>query len=427
VTQSWVGGDIAGLHTMATMTAAAPAAMRDVVHALSAKVDDLVGAAGWSGGAAEAFQKRWTADSISAGSLADVVGNVGSVLGDLADNLDKVNMALYNAEYEATKAGAPIGPDGAPGTIVSSAGPPSGPAVTALQTYCDEYDTAMQLAKGFRLDAATKLSDLYDQISYQPGHQNNPDQWATLGDYVRGLYAVPDEMGRVTRGRLDGMDERIKRARHDLRAAKEEYAAKSLKLPAENAAKAAHKGVFAEFKQLKADLESAERLERKLPLCAELNTKLSDIGKAIPEIGKVTSKLPDFLKEVPVVDVLATSVIVGFQVKDDVEKGWSGQHAVAADVTAGAAGLGAGAITLAVASGPGFLVAAGAGAVAVGVGAFAYQGFHEHWSEDIHDHGVAGGIERGVGHMFQHTGKEFVDIGKGIGGAAASAWHSVFG
>ncbi|MGA9308869.1 MAG: hypothetical protein WBV74_00665 [Pseudonocardiaceae bacterium] len=69
----------------------------------------------------------------------------------------------------------------------------------------------MQLAKGFRLDAASKLSDLYDQISYQPSHQNNPDQWATLGDYVRGLYAVPDEMGRVTRGRLDGMDERIKK------------------------------------------------------------------------------------------------------------------------------------------------------------------------------------------------------------------------
>jgi hypothetical protein len=76
--------------------------MRDVVPALSTKVDDLVSAAGWSGGAAEAFQKRWTADSISAGSLADVVGDVGGVLGDLADNLDKVNMALYNAEYEAT-------------------------------------------------------------------------------------------------------------------------------------------------------------------------------------------------------------------------------------------------------------------------------------------------------------------------------------
>ncbi|MGC1734529.1 MAG: hypothetical protein WA731_18055, partial [Pseudonocardiaceae bacterium] len=326
--ESWVGGDIAGLHTMAAMTSGAPAAMRDVVHALSTNVDDLVGAAGWSGGAAEAFQKRWTADSISAGSLADVVGNVGGVLGDLAANLDKVNMALYNAEYEATKAGAPIGPDGTPGTIVSSAGAPAGPAVTALQTYCDEYDAAMQLANGFRLDAATKLSDLYDQIS----HQNNPDQWATLGDYVRGLYAVPDEKGRMTRGRLAGMDERIKRARQDLRSAKKAYAAKGLKLPESNAAKAAHKGVFAEFNQLKADLESAEQLERKLPLSAELNTKLSDIGKAIPEIGKVTSKLPDFLKEVPVVDVLATGVAVGFQVKDDMEKGWSGQHAVAADV-----------------------------------------------------------------------------------------------
>jgi len=412
---------------MAITTAAVPAAMRDVVHALSAKVDDLVGAAGWSGGAAEAFQKRWTADSISAGSLADVVGHVGGVLGDLATNLDKVNMALYNAEYEATKAGAPVGPDGTPGTIVSSAGAPSGPAVTALQSYCDEYDAATQLAKGFRLDAATKLSDIYDQISYQPGHQNNPDQWATLGDCVRGLYAVPDEKGRVTRGRLAGMDERIKNARRDLRAAKQEYAAKGLKLPDGNAAKSAHKGVFAEFKQLKADLESAESLERKLPLSAELNTKLSDIGKAIPEIGKITSKLPDFLKEVPVVDVLATGVAVGFQVKDDMEKGWSGQHAVAADVTAGAAGLGAGAIAFAVATGPVSFAAIGAGAVAVGVGAFVYQGFHEHWSEDIHNDGVVGGVKTGVVHMGQHAAQEFADIGRGIGGAATSAWHSVFG
>lgn len=190
---------------------------------------------------------------------------------------------------------------------------------------------------------------------------------------------------------------------------------------------AAHTGVFAEFRQLKADLDSAESLERKLPLSAELNTKLSDIGKAIPEIGKITSKLPDFLKEVPVVDVLATGVGAGFQIKDDMEKGWSAQHAVAADVTAGAAGLGAGALTVAVASGPVSLVAVGAGAAAVGVGALVYQAFHEHWSEDIHDHGVVGGVSRGVGHMFAHAGNEFADIGKGVGGAATSVWHSVSG
>lgn len=427
MTTSWVGGNIADLHTMAATTEAAPAAMRDVVHALSAKVDDLVDAAGWSGGAADAFRKRWTADSISAGSLADVVGHVGGVLGDLATNLDKVNMTLYNAAYEATKAGAPVGPDGRPGTIVSPASAPPGPAVTALQTYCDEYDAAMQLARGFRLDAASKLSDICDQISYQPGHQNNPDQWVTLGDYLRGLYAIPDDKGRATRARLAGMDERIKQARRDLKAAKQAYAAKGLKLPKGNAASAAHKGVFAEFRQLKADLDSAESLERKLPLSAELNTKLSDIGKAIPEIGKVTSKLPDFLNEVPVVDVLATGVGAGFQIKDDMEKGWSARHAVAADVTAGGAGLVAGAGVVAIASGPVSLVAVGAGAAAVGVGALVYQGLHEHWREDIHDHGVVGGVSRGVGHMFAHAGKEFADIGKGIGNAASEAWHSMFG
>jgi hypothetical protein len=85
------------------------------------------------------------------------------------------------------------------------------------------------------------------------------------------------------------MDERIRRARQDLRAAKEEYATKGLKLPDCNAAKAAHKEVFVEFERLKEDLQGAERLEQKLPLCPELNTKLSDIGEAILEISKVTS------------------------------------------------------------------------------------------------------------------------------------------
>jgi hypothetical protein len=43
------------------------------------------------------------------------------------------------------------------------------------------------------------------------------------------------------------------------------------------------------------------------------------------------------------------------------------------------------------------------------------SGLHEHWSEDIHNDGVVGGIEAGVKHMGLHVSKEFADIGKGIG------------
>lgn len=46
MTQSWVGGDLAGMRQMGTTMRAAPAEMTDVVHVLSSKIDSLVGDAG---------------------------------------------------------------------------------------------------------------------------------------------------------------------------------------------------------------------------------------------------------------------------------------------------------------------------------------------------------------------------------------------
>lgn len=55
----------------------------------------------------------------------------------------------------------------------------------------------------------------------------------------------------------------------------------------------------------------------------------------------------------------------------------------------------------------------GGGAVVVGVGDFAYQGFHEHWSEDIHDHGVIAGLGTGVDNMGKNTGGDMKDMAVG--------------
>ncbi|MBK3581866.1 hypothetical protein JHN63_50635, partial [Streptomyces sp. MBT65] len=44
--------------------------------------------------------------------------------------------------------------------------------------------------------------------------------------------------------------------------------------------------------------------------------------------------------------------------------------------------------------------------------------FHEHWSEDIHDHGVVGGVLTGAGHVATETGDDVVRLGKDI-------WHGV--
>ncbi|GAB2935887.1 hypothetical protein GCM10027047_35730 [Rhodococcus aerolatus] len=50
----------------------------------------------------------------------------------------------------------------------------------------------------------------------------------------------------------------------------------------------------------------------------------------------------------------------------------------------------------------------------------AYEAFHEHWSEDVHDHGVIAGILHGSGDVLSNTGGDLKDL-------ATGAWHSVFG
>lgn len=63
----------------------------------------------------------------------------------------------------------------------------------------------------------------------------------------------------------------------------------------------------------------------------------------------------------------------------------------------------------------------------VGVGDLAYQGFHEHWAEDIHQHGVAEGVLTGIAHMGENTGKDPEDMFVGIGHGAMNVWHKVVG
>jgi hypothetical protein len=52
-------------------------------------------------------------------------------------------------------------------------------------------------------------------------------------------------------------------------------------------------------------------------------------------------------------------------------------------------------------------------------GAYAVdKAFHEHWSEDIHDHGVIGGVAQGSWNVVKGAGTSIVDDAKGV-------WHGV--
>ncbi len=44
--------------------------------------------------------------------------------------------------------------------------------------------------------------------------------------------------------------------------------------------------------------------------------------------------------------------------------------------------------------------------------------FHEHWSEDVHDHGVVGGVLHGAGNVASETAGDVGRLGKDV-------WHGV--
>lgn len=433
--QSWVGGDIAGLANMGTSLSAAPADMKGVVDELSSKVDALVNDTGWQGDAAENFRKKWSTDAITSGGLSDVVGQVGAILSDLATKLQQVENALHDAANEAAKQHVPIGPNGNLMPMMT-ANPPSqqvSATLQAAQTYSQEYTAALQMAEGFRLNAASSLSDLYDQIG-PDSSLGTPDQWTTIGDYLRGLYTVPNEKNsRILKdgdAKLQAAKDGMNQARKDLKAAKSAYQAKGLKLPSSSDAKLEHSKALSELDDLKTNLSAAKAGDGELSLSNFLNTKLGDIASEIPVLSKFSKLegLVDAIKDIPVIDIAASGAVAALQYKDDVNKGWSSGHAAGADFGAAAIGIGAGVgATVALATLPAWGTAAAAGIVAVGVGDIAYQAFQENWSEDDAQHGgFWGGTLAGTGHVFENVGKDIAHMGEDVWNGVKSLWNDVF-
>jgi hypothetical protein len=67
------------------------------------------------------------------------------------------------------------------------------------------------------------------------------------------------------------------------------------------------------------------------------------------------------------------------------------------------------------------------GVVAVGVGELGTSVIHEHWDEDIHRYGIAGGLAHGAGDIAVNTGKGVADFAGAVGGTVGGVWHRVFG
>lgn len=432
---SWVGGDIAGLQHMGAAMKRAQPETADIVKALDQKVDDLANDAEWRGESAERFRKIWSADSITVGALNSTVAGAGSHIQALGDTLQKYENTLHESADQYRKQGAQIGPNGEPLPVTVTGDPGKSPAKEALEAarqYKEIYDSTMALAKEAKIQTAASLSEALGYVL--PDESGNssvsPDTWATAADYVRGLYAIPNEKLKNVGDLLKELNEardNFKATRGPLRDAKAEYAAKGLTLPASSDPALAHSKALSELNQAADDFSRARAPGGVLPGSTWLNVKLGDLPKlaGAGDLAKVLPKELGFLKDIPVLDIAATGFVGAVQAQDDHDRGWSNLRSYATDIGAGALGLAAG--TAAVVFAPeeaavGAVAVVGGGLV-MGVGNIAYDAFHEHWSEDVHDHGVVAGIADGIGHSVwggvKDTGTQIADVSK-------SVWHSIF-
>lgn len=432
--ESWLGGDLGSLHTAVDTLEPCEARTKTAINYIDQDVRKISQDAGWTGDAAAAFAAHWEVASVAATAVGTFCSAAAKVLSTLADQLGRVENALRQAAADARAQGAPIGVDGQPPIGPMSTADPGYDATVA---YGAEWQQAQQLARGFRVEANRALLDLLTEIMKIIDHGGDTTGLAgadkvALADYLRGIGAIPAAI-------RDHLDQLVGTARTDYNAARTAWqeardaTPPGQRMPAE--VKAARSAALKELQNLQNELNALDHVPH--PVAKLLNVDVGDVVGTLPRVGGAFadatdgSKALNFLSDVPVIDVAAAGLGTYFQSTDDIAKGEHPVRAIAQDATANVVGLGAGAAAgtgaIAVAAGfgaaPVAAVGAGAlvgGAVAIGVGDLVYEGFHEHWDEDIQQHGVVGGIASGVGHTVENTGRDMANLAKGI-------WHGVFG
>ncbi|AKJ09700.1 hypothetical protein ABB07_06595 [Streptomyces incarnatus] len=424
MSDSWVGGDIGGLRTMADTYKNAKDKLDGIVKPLSSAVDKLVDDASWKGEAASTFRGKWSEDAVAAGGFAELVHATGGILETLANALSTCETSLQNAQHIAAGKGVSTDAKGAPLPIMT-ANPPSAAdqkAVSAMNEYTTARNEILRTAQHARLVAAQQLQKLYDKATAKDGV--SPGDKITLYDALRTLYAYDAEDARAggieARKHIDAAKAEAKAAKKQLGAERKVFQQQGRKMPDDLPAKSAYRDAVTKVDSLEEAIARADNGSTNLPYDRALNVKLADAADAL-RLGKGLEALPDVFKELPVLDVAAAGACGVLEAKGDHDEGWSWQHSVAVDGTANVGGLVAGA-ALATALLPAEAPAAAVAVVGVGAAVVSTSlidhSLHEHWSEDIHDHGVIGGVAVGTGHVLKDTGKDIGRLGKDI-------WHGV--
>ena len=412
-----IDGDVAGLRRVAASLTGAVEEMRGSAEALSDRVDQLVGDAGWSGAAAEEFRGAWEQDSTAVIELSGCVRLAGTVMGTLAAGLEAAQAALDRAVSDALDAGVPVAGDGSvpPGVYPE-------PVLAAMRQYSTDREAAYQAAQDARDDASDLLHEITAALAGEPASFLKAADVALLAAALKGYYALPNEFAGDARSKLDAFNRQYKDTQYARKHSPAGSAAKR-ELTLELAE------MRAERKLLRTDLEAAESLAGHFKGGHFLGSSLGDLadGLGVVQDGSKASRL---LGGVPAVDVVLGGFATWAQSKEDHEKGWSWTHAILVDggsnAAAIAAGLGVDCIPYV---GPGLAPIA-----SYGVGALVYEAGHEgHWTKHIDEDGWVAGLGEG----FVDTGKatweqDFVGMyekakhdAQHPQEAAESLWHGV--
>ncbi|MDH6132814.1 uncharacterized protein YukE [Kitasatospora sp. MAA4] len=458
---TWVGGDIHGLSALAGTLYGYLPKIDEAVTFLNNSVSKVAHDAGWSGDAAGAFQQAWGTDALAAQALQSVISATGDALDTLAVQLAAIESALEDGADHARTQGVAIGADGQPPAAAPSVGPPSSPppanpaAAQAASDYATLWTQSLQVAEQARVDAATTLKGIYDQVA--PPKTGTDSALATgdkgtVGDYLRGLWAVPSAYSKT-------VGEQAEKLRGDAAAAQAAWtAAKNARpnpnIPMPKDVKDNLHDTRLKLADVETKLTAAEALESKTVLSSKLDTRLTTALSLIGVEARTSAELGAFQKtekfigDVPFLDAIAAVDGTYFMARDDIQKGQPWYEAVPEDALANVGSLAVGAVagTLAagaadaIGTGLGFAgagvigVASGAvigGVVCVGVGDLTSNLFHEHWDEDMHKDGFWGGLGDGIGHSVSKTGSDMADLASKTGSTVENlgkkAWHGIFG
>ena len=412
-----IAGDVGGLHRVSGSLTGVVEEMRGSAEALSKRVDQLVGDAGWSGSAAEEFKGAWEQDSAAVVQLSGCVRLAGTVLGTLASGLEAAQRQLDQAVSDALDAKVPVAADGSvpPGVYPE-------PVLAAMGRYSTDRAAALQAAQDARDDASEMLHDIAAAITGEPTTFLKSADVAILAASLKGYYALPNEYAEDAKSKLADFNRKYK----DTQYTRKHTPAGS---PEKRALTAELAEMRAERKLLTTDLSAAEKLAGHFKGGHFLGSSLGDIadGLGVLQDG---GKLSRLLDGVPAVDVVLGGFATWAQAKEDHEKGWSWTHSILVDGGSNAAAIGAGLATDCIPyAGPVL-----APFVSYGVGAFGYEAGHEgHWNEHISEDGVVKGVAEG----FADSGKatwdsDVVGVYHKVGNdlqhpqeAASSLWHGV--